>query len=245
MPMLTLTQLQLLDVVALRESLPEKNLFAGQVGTIVEELAPEVYEVEFSDDDGQTYAMLPLKSEQLLKLYYHSPHQEETMTTHINQHGSGDNVTGDKVMGNKQFTNNLQGANIANFANEVKDNATQQATNFTQNSGINTADLVEIINAMHQNLAAFPAEAQEELQGELQDLEDELNQTEGQRKPDKIFRRIKAIAKTAVAAFLTIAVPLAGMTDFLNNITDLTAKVEPAQIHVIQEIIQQALPSSN
>ena len=42
----------------------------GQVGTIVEELAPDVYEVEFSDNDGQTYAMLPLKSEQLIRLYF-------------------------------------------------------------------------------------------------------------------------------------------------------------------------------
>ena len=62
--MLTLTELKLLDVVALRESLPEQNLFAGQVGTIVEDLAPNVFEVEFSDDEGQTYAMLPLKAEQ-------------------------------------------------------------------------------------------------------------------------------------------------------------------------------------
>jgi Domain of unknown function (DUF4926) len=58
------------DVVALKEDLPQHNLLAGQVGTIVETLAPEVYEVEFSDDDGQTYAMLPLHSQQLLQLKY-------------------------------------------------------------------------------------------------------------------------------------------------------------------------------
>ncbi|NJM47227.1 MAG: DUF4926 domain-containing protein [Alkalinema sp. RU_4_3] len=63
-------QLNLLDVVALKEDLPQHNLLAGQVGTIVETLAPEVYEVEFSDDDGQTYAMLPLHSQQLLQLKY-------------------------------------------------------------------------------------------------------------------------------------------------------------------------------
>ena len=66
----TLTKLDLLDVVALKENLPKHYLKMGQVGTIVEELAPDVYEVEFSDDDGQTYAMLPLKSEQLIKLYF-------------------------------------------------------------------------------------------------------------------------------------------------------------------------------
>jgi hypothetical protein len=63
-------QLNLLDIVALKEDLPQHNLLAGQVGTIVETLAPEVYEVEFSDDDGQTYAMLPLHSQQLLQLKY-------------------------------------------------------------------------------------------------------------------------------------------------------------------------------
>ena len=61
--------MKLLDVVALLEDLPEKKLRRGQVGTIVEELAPNVFEVEFSDHLGQTYALLPLKSEQLLLLY--------------------------------------------------------------------------------------------------------------------------------------------------------------------------------
>lgn len=80
----TLNPLQLLDVVALKTPLPDHNLLAGQVGTIVETLAPDVYEVEFSDDQGQTYAMLPLHTSQLLKLCYApqipSDHQEITPT---------------------------------------------------------------------------------------------------------------------------------------------------------------------
>lgn len=63
-------QIQLLDVVALTEDLPEKNLFRGQVGTVVESLAPNVFEVEFSDDNGQTYAMLALRADQLMVLHY-------------------------------------------------------------------------------------------------------------------------------------------------------------------------------
>ena len=66
----TLTKLNLLDVVALKENLAKNYLKMGQVGTIVEELAPDVYEVEFSNNDSQTYAMLPLKSEQLIRLYF-------------------------------------------------------------------------------------------------------------------------------------------------------------------------------
>ena len=62
--------IQLLDVVALTEDLPERGLARGQVGTVVEALAPGVYEVEFSDDEGRTYAMLALRAEQLLVLHY-------------------------------------------------------------------------------------------------------------------------------------------------------------------------------
>jgi hypothetical protein len=42
----------------------------GQVGTVVEELAPNVFEVEFSDNEGRTYAMLALNADQLLVLHY-------------------------------------------------------------------------------------------------------------------------------------------------------------------------------
>jgi hypothetical protein len=48
--------LAVLSVVALLHDLPEQRLVRGQVGTIVEELAPGVLEVEFSDEQGRTYA---------------------------------------------------------------------------------------------------------------------------------------------------------------------------------------------
>lgn len=62
----------ILDVVALLEDLPETGLVRGQVGTVVEQLAVNVFEIEFSDDEGRTYASLPLRMEQLLVLH-HSP----------------------------------------------------------------------------------------------------------------------------------------------------------------------------
>lgn len=64
-------QLTLLDVVALTDNLPEYGLHRGQVGTVVEILAPNVYEVEFSDDEGQAYAMQALSTDQLMVLHYH------------------------------------------------------------------------------------------------------------------------------------------------------------------------------
>jgi hypothetical protein len=62
--------IHLLDVVALTEELPTQGLSRGQVGTVVEELAPDAFLVEFSDDDGRTYAILPLLTNQLIVLQY-------------------------------------------------------------------------------------------------------------------------------------------------------------------------------
>jgi hypothetical protein len=66
---------QLLSVVALMRDLPDAGLVRGQVGTIVEILAPDVFEVEFSDDNGRTYASFALTSRDLLRLH-HEPLNE-------------------------------------------------------------------------------------------------------------------------------------------------------------------------
>ena len=62
--------IDILDVVAIVEDLPERGLYRGQVGTVVEILAPGVFEVEFSDDEGRTYATTSLEADQLLALRY-------------------------------------------------------------------------------------------------------------------------------------------------------------------------------
>ncbi len=63
-------EIKLLDVVALTEDLPDRKLRRGQVGTVVERLGPGAFEVEFTDNDGRTFASLALKASQLLVLYY-------------------------------------------------------------------------------------------------------------------------------------------------------------------------------
>ena len=60
-------------MVALLEDLP--GLVRGQVGAVVESWAPGVYEAEFSDDNGRTYAMAALKAERLLRLHHEPVHQ--------------------------------------------------------------------------------------------------------------------------------------------------------------------------
>jgi Domain of unknown function (DUF4926) len=69
-----MANIHLLDVVALTADLPDKGLVRGQVGTVVEILASDAYEVEFSDDQGRAYAQLPLRDRELMVLHY-QPHQ--------------------------------------------------------------------------------------------------------------------------------------------------------------------------
>ena len=64
-----MTTPHLLDVVALLTEVPAHGLLRGQVGTVVE-LLDGAYEVEFSDDEGETYAELTLQSDQLLILHH-------------------------------------------------------------------------------------------------------------------------------------------------------------------------------
>jgi Domain of unknown function (DUF4926) len=64
------TEIELLDVVALTEDLLDRGLRRGQVGTVVELLSPGVFEVDFSDDEGRTYATLAVRAGQLLVLHY-------------------------------------------------------------------------------------------------------------------------------------------------------------------------------
>jgi hypothetical protein len=49
---------------------PEQGLVAGQVGTVVEVLAPGVFEVEFLDSHGRTFGLAELRRDELLALIH-------------------------------------------------------------------------------------------------------------------------------------------------------------------------------
>jgi len=70
-----MTGIELHSVVALLEDLPEESRVRGQVGTVVETWAPAVYEVEFSGDNGRSYAMVALKADQLMRLHHERIHE--------------------------------------------------------------------------------------------------------------------------------------------------------------------------
>lgn len=63
--------IQILEVVALTDDIPEHNLRRGQVGTVVDILGGgRALEVEFSDRNGRTYASLGLRPDQVMVLRY-------------------------------------------------------------------------------------------------------------------------------------------------------------------------------
>ena len=56
--------------MALLADLPSPGLARGQVGTVVEQLGGDTVLVEFSDDDGRAYAIVPCATADLLVLHY-------------------------------------------------------------------------------------------------------------------------------------------------------------------------------
>jgi Domain of unknown function (DUF4926) len=63
--------MELFAEVALLHDMPEKGLVRGQVGTVVEVFSPSDVEVEFCDDQGRTYAMAALRSEEIIQLRHY------------------------------------------------------------------------------------------------------------------------------------------------------------------------------
>jgi hypothetical protein len=64
------TKPAVLDAVALLADRPADKLARGQVGTVVEALDDATALVEFSDDDGAAYALLPCPVSELMVLHY-------------------------------------------------------------------------------------------------------------------------------------------------------------------------------
>jgi len=69
-----MADIEMHSVVALPEDLPAEGLVRGQVGTVVEAWTPGVYEIEFCDDKGTSYAMVELQTEQLMLLHHQPTH---------------------------------------------------------------------------------------------------------------------------------------------------------------------------
>ena len=60
---------EMFDVVELTVGIPEQGLYAGVQGTIVECHPDAVYEVEFTNEYGETLALLPLRQQQFMVVW--------------------------------------------------------------------------------------------------------------------------------------------------------------------------------
>ncbi|MBD2329804.1 leucine-rich repeat domain-containing protein [Alkalinema sp. FACHB-956] len=117
-----------------------------------------------------------------------------------------------------KYSNDLRNANIANFANEVRDNAQQNANQYI---GTNTAELLQLIASLRQTAATFPSETKEEIEIDLEDLETELSKPPEQRNNTRIKKRLIALFTAATM----IAGTVANVTDFTNTAIDLGQKL--------------------
>ena len=128
---------------------------------------------------------------------------------------------GNKMNQDSSQTNHFKSsAQIGNFAKEVTDTAQQTASDFNQNNNANTAELVKLISSMRETAAQFPEDDREEVLMEIGNVEEQLNKPEEKRNRKLIAKKLVAIL--AIAA--SIASPIANMTDFTNNVTDLAEK---------------------
>ncbi|MBD2490991.1 leucine-rich repeat domain-containing protein [Aulosira sp. FACHB-615] len=120
-----------------------------------------------------------------------------------------------------QNTNNFHNSNIANFANQVQDNASQQASDFTQTSGANITEILQLIGNLRQTAAQFPPDIRDDITIDIDDVEAEIHKPEPERNKPKLKKRLIALLTAAGL----IAGHIAGITDFTNNVMEIGDKL--------------------
>ncbi|WP_292733885.1 COR domain-containing protein [Nostoc sp. JL31] len=118
-------------------------------------------------------------------------------------------------------TNNFQNSNITNVANEVKDNASQQASNFNQTSGASVAELMQLIGNLRQTAAQFPPETHDDIIIDIDDVEVEIQKPEKERNLPKLKKRLVALLTAATV----VAAPIASMTSFTKDVMEIGSKL--------------------
>ena len=128
------------------------------------------------------------------------------------------NVKANSMNAPSQKTQNFNGPMSGVIAS---DNATVSNNTFTQNHNANTAELLQLITHLRQTATQFPTEIQEGVIIDLEDLETEIQKPEDQRSPARLKRSLIALF---TAAALIVA-PIAGITNFTNNILEIGSEL--------------------
>jgi internalin A len=103
----------------------------------------------------------------------------------------------------------------------ASDNALVIDNTFTQTNNANTAELLNLIATLRQTATQLPAEIQEGAIIDIEDIEIEIQKPADQRSIPRLKRSL--IALFGIASL--IATPIAGMTDFTNNVLEISNKL--------------------
>ena len=90
-----------------------------------------------------------------------------------------------------------------------------------QTNNVTTTELLQLITTLRQTAIQFPAEIQEGVIIDLEDLETEIQKPKDQRSPARLKRSLIALFTAATM----IAAPIAGITDFTNNVLEIGTKL--------------------
>lgn len=90
-----------------------------------------------------------------------------------------------------------------------------------QINNANTAELLQLITQLRETAATFPAETQDAILIDLEDIEAEVQKPEADRNPKKLKQRLMAIA--AAAGITASGVTQA--TEFATKFVDLSSKL--------------------
>ncbi|WP_445248340.1 leucine-rich repeat domain-containing protein [Microcoleus sp. OTE_8_concoct_300] len=127
-------------------------------------------------------------------------------------------------LGNK-MTQDSSNKPITHFSGPMSgvigsENAQVSNNTFNQNNNANTAELLQLISSMRETAAQFPEDDREEVLMEIGNVEEQLKKPEEKRNLKLIAKKLGAIL--AIAA--SIGSPIANMTGFTNDVTDLAQK---------------------
>lgn len=200
----------------------------------IEHQAKELYEMKPQLQEQRYKAELQAKNGQIL-LY------QEQLEFHRQNNTNLMGIV--KTMAEREtsnITNDLRGANIANFANQLQDNASQNASNFTQTINSNINNITKLITALRDAAQTFPDEQRDDAEMKIDDLQGDINDPE-KRQPQRLQKRLIALftLATAIAGIVT------NSADFANNVLELSDKLNiPIPIELIQahQAKQQSLP---
>ncbi len=110
--------------------------------------------------------------------------------------------------------------NAKGFQAEAGEGATLYQAETINIYNNNQTQILQLVANLRQIASTFPQDLQDDLTIDIDDVEEELKKPEDKRNPNKLKKRLLALAM----AFSAIAAPTAAMADFTNNVTDLAEK---------------------